>query len=75
MLLGGFDLEQLAAVVVVDLERRVLDLEAVVEHALDLATAFVAVAVGGDEHVGAQRREARRDLPDMEVVHLDDARL
>ena len=36
--------------------------------------ALVAVAVAADDHVGRQRGEARGDLPDVEVVDLDDPR-
>ena len=59
---------------VVDLERRVLDPELVVEQPLELAAPAVAVLAGPDEDVRRERREARRDRPDVEVVHLDDAR-
>ena len=34
----------------------------------------VAVVAGRHEHVGGERREARGDLPDVQVVDLDDAR-
>jgi len=57
---------------VVDLQRRVLDAEALVEQLLQLAPASVAVVPRGDEHVRRERDEAGRDLPHVEVVHLGD---
>ncbi len=68
------DLQQLAADVV-DLQRRVVEAEALVQHRLHRAPRRVAVAVGADEHVRGERREAARDLPDVQVVNLDDVRL
>ena len=57
----------------VNLERRVGEVEAVVEQRFEIAPRRVAVGVGGDQDVGGERREARGDLPDVEVVDLDDA--
>ena len=73
--LTRLDLEQLLARRVVDLQRRVLDPEALADEAVELAAAGVAVVARRDEHVGGERREARRDLPDVQVVDLDDAGL
>ena len=56
----------------VDLQRRVVDPEAVVQQPLELAAPGVAVVALGHEHVGGERREARRDLPDVQIVDLDD---
>ena len=58
---------------VVDLQRRVADPEALAQQRLQLAPAPVAVVVGRDDDVRGERREARRDLPDVQVVDLDDA--
>ena len=57
----------------VDLQRRVADAEALAQQLLQLAPAAVAVVVGRDDDVRGERREARRDLPDVQVVDLDDA--
>ena len=59
---------------VVDLERRVFEIEALAEDGLDLAADRVAVRARVDEHVRGESRKAGRDRPDMEVVHLNDAR-
>ena len=58
----------------VDLERRVLDAELLLENSLELAPPPVAVLSSADEHMGGESREPGRDRPDVEVVHLDDAR-
>ena len=58
----------------VDLERRVLELESFPEDALDPAADGMAVGARIDQHVRGESRKAGRDRPDMEVVHLDDAR-
>jgi hypothetical protein len=68
------DVEQLPADVI-DLQRRVVDVEARVQHRLHLTARSVAVAVAGDEHVRGERREAARDLPHVQVVNLDHVRL
>ncbi len=68
----GADLQQ-AILGVVDLERRVVDPEALAEQLLELAPGGVAVGVALDEDMGRERREARADLPDVQVVHLGDA--
>ena len=49
--LAAADLEQLS-LGVVDLERRVLDREALVEDPLELPADRVAIGVGVDEHMG-----------------------
>ena len=54
--LGGLDVQQVATLVV-DLQRRVPDGEAVVQHALQRAADVVAVVLGADEDVRGQRRE------------------
>ena len=68
------DLRVLAARVV-DLQRRVIEREALAQHRLHRAARRVAVAVGADEHVRRERREAAGDLPHVQVVDLDDALL
>ena len=49
--------------------------EAVFEQRLEGAAHLVAVVAGAHDDVRRQRREPRCDLPHVEVVHLDDARL
>ena len=66
------DVEQLVLGLVVHLQRRVVDPEAVVQELLELAPAAVAVVARAHEHVRGERREARGDLPHVEVVDLDD---
>ena len=51
------------------------DPEALLEQPLELAAQLVAVVAGAHDDVRRQRREARGDLPDVQVVDLDDARL
>ena len=72
LLLGLLDAQQLAAFVV-HLQRGVLDLEALVQQPSSVAAGAVAVVAGADDHVRGQRREARRDLPHVQVVDLGDA--
>ena len=57
-------------VLVVNLERGVVDVEAIVEQALQLQPDGVAVVAGVDQHMRAERREARGYLPDVEVVDV-----
>jgi hypothetical protein len=57
VLLGRFDLEQLAALVV-DLKRGVLELKALVQHRFDHTASGMAVAARTDEHVARERGEA-----------------
>ena len=59
----------------IDLQRRVIEREALVQHRLHLAPRGVAVALAADEHVRGERGEAARDFPDVQVVDLDDGRL
>src|SRR5919206_4773294 len=68
------DAQQFLTGRVIDLQRRVPDAEAFLDEALQLAPAGMAVVAGSDEDVRGQRGEARRHLPDVQVVHLDDAR-
>ncbi len=56
----------------VDLERHVAQLEALLEQALKAAPRTVAVGVRRDEDVRRESREAARHGPDVQVVHLDD---
>src|SRR5579862_6488643 len=72
-LAGRLNLEQLG-LRVVDLQRRVRDPPAFGEELREVAPGAVAVAVGLDEDVRGERGEARGDLPDVEVVDLDDSR-
>ena len=58
---------------VIDLERRVGDRESLAEHRLELAAAGVAVVAGRDLDVRGECGEAGGDLPDVQVVDLDDA--
>ena len=55
---------------VVDLQGGVVQTEALVQGRLHCPPGGVAVAVGGDQHVRRQRREAARDFPDVKVVDL-----
>ena len=57
----------------VDLQRRVLDPELLPEHPLELAAPLVAVLPLANEHVRRERRKARGDRPDVEIVDLDDS--
>src|SRR5271166_1269927 len=70
----GRDLQQLTALVI-DLEGRVVQAEALVQHPLELAARGMAVAIRRDEHMGRQGREAARHLPHAQVVDLGDAGL
>src|SRR6188472_2808260 len=66
------DLEQaVAGRGVVDLERDVVDAEALGGDALEAPADLVAVVARADEDVRGERREARGDLPDVQVVDLD----
>src|SRR5215216_5741233 len=66
-----FDVEELAPLVL-DLQRRVVDAEALAQQGLQVPADGVAVVVGAHEHVRGQGREAGGDLPDVQVVHLAD---
>ena len=56
----------------VDLQRGVVEAEALVQHRLELAPGGVAVGVAVDEHVRGERREAGGDRPHVQVVDLVD---
>ena len=58
--LARLDLHERLPGLVVDLQRRVADAEALVQQRLQLAAAQVAVVVGGDDDVRGEREEARR---------------
>src|SRR2546423_8666134 len=58
---------------VVDLERRVADAEALIEQALELAPAGMTVIPSVDDDMRRQRIEVRGHLPDVQIVHLDHA--
>ena len=61
---------------VLDLERRVLEPEALAPAAASSSRRRAwQSAPGVDEHVRRERGEAARQRPDVQVVHLDDARL
>ena len=47
------------------------DAEAVAQQLGELAPVGLGVAAGAHRHVGRDRGEARGDLPDVQVVHLD----
>src|SRR5215213_10319338 len=55
-----------------DLERRVVHAEALAQELRQLAPVRLGVAPRADGDVCRYRGEARRDLPDVQVVHLDD---
>ena len=59
----------------IDLKGRVIDAEALAQHRLHVTARGVAVVLTRDQHVGGERGEAARDLPHVQVVDLDDARL
>src|SRR5215218_10486703 len=69
----GPDLDESLRARVLDLKSRMVELEALEQDAFQVAADAVAVAAGGDQHVGGQRGEAGRDRPDVEVVDLHDA--
>src|SRR6478752_8144175 len=58
---------------VLDLKRRVVEPEPLVEDHLEVPSDAVTVLVAPDEHVRRERREPGRDLPDVQVVHARDA--
>src|ERR1700757_1977278 len=60
---------------VIDLERGVVDVEAVLEQPLQGPAQLVAVVARAHHDVRRQRGKARGDLPDVQVVDLDHARL
>ena len=51
-----------------------LDPELVPKELFEFPTPRVAVLLATDEHVRRECREAARDRPDVEIVHLPDAR-
>ena len=55
---------------VVDLERRVLETEALAEQALEPPPRGVAVDARRDEHMRGERGEAARHRPDVQIVDL-----
>src|SRR5438876_169555 len=59
----------------VDLQRRVIDLEAFREQTFELAPDRVAVVAGTDKDVRRERWEAGRDRPHVQVVHVGHARV
>jgi len=60
---------------VIDLEGGVLHMEVLLEKALEVEPDQVAVVLGVHEDMGGERWETRRELPDVEVVHVDDMRM
>ena len=56
------------------LQRAVVDPEGLVQQQRQLAAVRLGVAARADHDVGGERREARRDLPDVQVVHLHHVR-
>ena len=60
---------------VLDLERRVVDAELALDQLGELEPGAVAVGVALDGDVGGEGRELGGDLPDVQVVDLDHARL
>jgi hypothetical protein len=57
-------------VVAVDLERRVADLEPGLDQGLEVVQDAVVVGAGLGDDVRRECREAARDRPDVQVVHL-----
>src|SRR5690349_3880536 len=55
---------------VIDLERGVLDVEALAQHLFDLTADGVAVGAACHQDVRRQYRDTGRNLPQMEIVHL-----
>ena len=55
---------------VIDLQCRVRDLEALVQHPLERAADRMAVFAGRDEHMRRQDGMARCKFPQMQIVHL-----
>ena len=56
----------------VDLQCRVLELEALLEQVLKPASRLVTVDAGRDEHVRGEGGKPTRDGPDVQVVDLGD---
>src|SRR5664279_6550713 len=81
MLVGGvvlvqFELHALRAPCeMVDLERRVMQVESLLEEMLEPAPRVVAVDARRHENVRRERGKAARHRPDMQVVHLGDVRV
>ena len=65
---GALELDQGVRRVVVDLQRRVRDVELRLQPALDLPSQAVAILPAADEDVGGERVETRRDPPHVQVV-------
>src|SRR5947209_7924268 len=65
----------LGRALMVDLERRVAEPEALAEQALQFTPVSVAIRPGSDDDMSRQRRKSRADLPDVEVMDLDDSLL
>ncbi len=71
---GQLDLQRwLRRRLVIDLEGRVVNAEALADERLQLPAALMAIVAGRDHDVGRKRREARGHLPDVQVVHLHHA--
>ena len=60
---------------VLDLKGRMLDLEAILEQPGQSTPELVTIPVRVDDDVRRERREAGGDLPDVEIVNLDDPAL
>src|SRR5450755_4382149 len=60
---------------VIDLECRVAHPEAFLHKLLQTAAQLVTVIACARDDMGRQGREARRDLPDVEIVNLHNPRL
>src|SRR5207247_9203248 len=65
------DLEQ-ERLLVLHLERRVLEAEALLQQPLEAPARLVTVRVWGDANVRRERREPGGDFPHVEAVDLDD---
>src|SRR5947209_12808170 len=73
---GQLDLKwRLGRRVVIDLQRRVVDVEAFFEKILQRASPGMTVIPGVYDDVRRERRKPGGDLPDVEVMNLDDAGL
>ena len=63
------DLDELG-MVAVDLKSRVGDAEALADQRFEIVEQLMGVGSRLGDDVGGERREAARDRPDMQVVHL-----